>query len=344
MGTAFKGYGKALGSLDPNYGSDKAGMVCGYAFAPSSIGVPIGPDAAVAWLAAAADDEFLWLHFNLANGAATRWLDQHLTLPEAFREATRSNPSTRVELVDDALLAVLNDVLYSAAEVSSASTLTIYVTPRLLISVRSTALRSVDRLRAAVKDGGLFRSPVDLLAHLLRDQAEVLVQIVRDTTAQVDVIEDKLIGDAITASRSRLGSLRRSLVRLQRLLSPEPAALFRLLNRPPPWMAREDLQDLRQAAEELAAAVADSVALVERVRLLQEELVALVNEQTGRTLFVLTVVTVLALPLTIVPGFFGMNVGGLPFSDHPQGFWMVVAGVVSVAACAAFYALGRRGR
>ena len=66
------------------------------------------------------------------------------------------------------------------------------------------------------------------------------------------------------------------------------------------------------------------MALVERVRLLQEELVALVNEQTGRTLFVLTVVTVLALPLTIVPGFFGMNVGGLPFRDHPHGFWMVV--------------------
>ena len=345
MGGVFKGYGKALGSLDPNYGSDKAGMVCGYAFTPSRGGVPIGPDAAAAWLAnPEAEDGFLWLHFNLSNSASTRWLDQHLTLPEGFPDALRANTSTRVELVDDAMLAVLNDVLYSAAEVSSASTLTIFVTSRVLVSARITALQSVDRLRAAVKDAVVFRSPVDLLAHLLRDQAEVLVQIVRDTTAQVDAIEDKLLGQTITSGRSKLGSLRRTLVRLQRLLAPEPAALFRLLNRPPAWMPHEDLQELRQAAEELAAAVADSVALVERVRLLQEELVALVNEQTGRTLFVLTVVTVLALPLTIVPGFFGMNVGGLPFRDHPHGFWMVVAGVVSVAACAAFYALGRRGR
>ena len=58
-------------------------------------------------------------------------------------------------------------------------------------------------------------------------------------------------------------------------------------------MRAEDLRDLRQSAEELAAAVAESVALVERVRLLQEELLSLVSEQTNRTLFVLTVVTVL---------------------------------------------------
>ena len=76
--------------------------------------------------------------------------------------------------------------------------------------------------------------------------------------------------------------------------------------------------ELRQSAEELSAAVADSVALVERVRLLQEELTAHVNEQTNRTLFVLTVVTVLTLPMVIIPGLFGMNVGGVPFSLNEQ--------------------------
>ena len=101
MGGVFKGYGKALGGLDPNYGSDKAGMVCGYAFTPSRGGVPIGPDAAAAWLAnPEAEDGFLWLHFNLSNSASTRWLDQHLTLPEGFPDALRANTSTRVELVD----------------------------------------------------------------------------------------------------------------------------------------------------------------------------------------------------------------------------------------------------
>jgi zinc transporter len=337
---------ETVSTAESTYGSDKAGMVCGYVFRPGEPGRDLDPDGAARRLAAPAgeSDAFLWLHFNLANTASLRWIDQHLMLPDAFREATAANSSTRVELADDVLLAVLNDVLFYAFDASSASTLTICVDPRVLVSARLTPLRSIDRLRASVRRGETFRSPVELLAHLLRDQAEVLVHIVRDTTTQVDVIEDKLLAQAVMAGRSKLGSLRRTLVRLQRLLAPEPAALFRLLNRPPAWIAQDDVRDLRQAAEELAAAVADSAALVERVRLLQEELAALVNEQTSRTLFVLTIVTVLALPMTIIPGFFGMNVGGVPFSASQHGFWTVVALVAGVAGAGAVWALTRRGR
>jgi len=87
--------------------------------------------------------------------------------------------------------------------------------------------------------------------------------------------------------------------------------------------------------------VSDSAALVERIRLLQEELVALINEQTNQTLFVLTVVTVLALPLTIIPGIFGVNVRGIPFSEHDAGFWLVLLLVLAVVGLGAALAWTR---
>ena len=334
----------SVGQAASNYGSDKAGIVCGYAFGPGRPGREIDSVAAAQWLAHPPGDEFIWLHFNLSNSASERWIDQHLVVPAAFREAVGANPSTRVEIAEDFLIAVVNDVLFNAFDASSASTMTLCVDPRVLVSARITPLRSVDRLRAAVKAGESFRSTVELVAHLLRDQAEVLVHIVRDATAQVDIIEDRMIGHTVMSGRSKLGSLRRTLVRLQRLLAPEPAALFRLLNRPPTWMGADDVTDLRQSAEELAAAVADSAALGERVRLLQEELVALVNEQTSRTLFVLTIVTVVALPLTIIPGFFGMNVGGVPLAHNAHGFWLVVGLVAAVVGTGAAVAFRRRDR
>jgi zinc transporter len=209
--------------------------------------------------------------------------------------------------------------------------MTLHVGPRMIVTARTTALRAVDRLRESVKNGEILASPADLLAHLLRDQADVLVAIVRDATLQVDAIEDRIIGQH-RGSRRQLGMIRRVLVRLQRLLAPEPAALFRLLSKPPAWLTESDLAELRNSAEELTAAVADSVALGERVRLLQEELTALLNEQTNETLFILTVVTVLVLPLMIIPGLFGMNVGGVPFADRPGGFWMVVLIVAAASS------------
>jgi zinc transporter len=115
-----------------------------------------------------------------------------------------------------------------------------------------------------------------------------------------------------------------------------------LLNRPPAWIGRDDVADLRQAAEEFATSIGDSAALVERVKLIQEELSALVNEQTGRTLFVLTVVTVLALPVNLVAGLFGMNVGGVPLAANASGFAIVVTLLVALTAVLAWLAFGRR--
>jgi zinc transporter len=212
-----------------------------------------------------------------------------------------------------------------------------------VVSARLRPLRSVDRLRAAVRGGQTFRSPVELLAHLLRDQANVLGDILRKSTARVDQIEDRLLASRVPTDRKQLGALRRSLVRLQRLLAPEPTALFRLLNRPPPWIGRDDVLDLQQAAEEFSAAIGDSSALVERVKLIQEELAALINENTSRTLFVLTVVTVLALPVNLVAGLFGMNVGGVPLTHSTHGFAAVVAALVVLTALLAYVAFRRRG-
>ena len=211
-----------------------------------------------------------------------------------------------------------------------------------MVSARAKALRSIDRLREEVRRGETFRSPAELLAHLLRDQAVVMVEIVRDSTTRVNGVEDGLLANRVGSSRARLGALRRVLVRLQRLLAPEPAALFRLLSRPPSWLSEQDVQDLRQAAEEFSAAVADSAALVERVKMLQEELAALLNERTNRTLFVLTVVTVLALPFNVIGGLFGMNVGGIPFADHTSGFWIVVGLVTAFTVAVGVWALGKR--
>jgi zinc transporter len=336
-----------LQTAEATYGSDKGGLVWGYHFEPGQAARLVDCDTAAQLLGSSRGGShwFLWLHFSLSNAASERWLRQNLSLPEAFHESLhQAVGSTRLEQDGDSLLAVIHDVLFEFTfDASDVSTVSLCVEPRVLVSARPRPLRSLDRLRTAVKSGTHFRSPAELLAHLLRDQANVLVEIVRHSTTRVDTIEDKLLANRIAASRAELGSLRRVLVRLQRLLAPEPAALFRLLSRPPDWVGEEDLQDLRQAAEEFSTVVADSAALVERIKLLQEELAALINEQNNRILFVLTVVTVLAVPFNLIAGLFGMNVGGVPLAHAPHGFAIIIGMVAGFTALAGALILRRRG-
>lgn len=322
------------------YGSDHAGLICAYFF-PADGSAPVSLDAeAAAEHCRPAAEGFTWLHFNLANVAAERWMRSHLELPEAFFESQREGMrSTRVEQEAGSLLAVVNDVAFDFSfDPSNVATLWIAVQPGLAVSARLKPLRSIDRLRSTVRGGETLRSPSDLLAHLLREQAEVMVQIVRDATLRADQAEDELLARH-RGNRTALAAMRRVLVRLQRLLAPEPAALFRLLNRPPAWVSGQDVQELREAAEEFSTVIADTAALVERVKVLQEELAAHVNEQSNRTLFVLTVVTVVALPINLIAGLLGMNVGGVPLAENHHGFWVVLVFVLSLTGLGGMWAM-----
>jgi zinc transporter len=105
------------------------------------------------------------------------------------------------------------------------------------------------------------------------------------------------------------------------------------------------VDELRQSTEEFSVALRDMATLQERIKLLQEELAAAVNEGTSRSLFVLTVVTVLALPINILAGLFGMNVGGIPLAENPHGFWILMSVVIAFTAVAGWLAFrGRRDR
>ncbi|MEC5384280.1 transporter [Uliginosibacterium sp. H3] len=332
---------------DTRYGTDANGLICGFLMSPDAHATALDSTAAAEWIASHAQDSgehFIWLHFNLGHTATEKWLAQHAHLPEEFFDGLREGShATRIELVEPSLLAIVNDVHYDFSfEPSEISTLWLCVSERVVITARRRPLRSIDKLRTAVKAGEIIRSPLELLIHLLRDQADVLVSIVRGVTTRIDQVEDKLLEGKLGLTRAGLGSLRRLLVRLQRLLAPEPASLFRLLQQPPHWIDEADTMELRQSTEEFSVVLRDMSALQERIKLLQEEIAAHVNEQNNRSLYVLTIVTVLALPINIVAGLLGMNVGGIPLAEHAEGFWIIVALIASFTGIAAWWALKDR--
>ena len=334
-------------ALLPTYGADANGLICGFHFRSGHTAEAIdSPTGAAAMVAPPTDGSFVWLHFNLSHTAAEAWLRAHSGLDDSFYEALHEGSrSTRIERVLDTLFAVVNDVTYDFAfEASDVATLWISARSHVVVTARRSPLRSVDRLRAAVKSGEPIASAAALLDHLLRDQADELQRIARKATDRVDEIEDALLAGRTTRLTSELAQLRRMSVRLQRLLAPEPGAFFRMLSSPPPWVTADDRQRLQQASEEFSVVLRDISALQERIKLLQDESAARVAEENNRSLFVLTMVTVLALPINLTSGLFGMNVGGVPFNEHPLGFWIVFALIAAGTAAITWLAWRRVGQ
>jgi zinc transporter len=93
-------------------------------------------------------------------------------------------------------------------------------------------------------------------------------------------------------------------------------------------------------AQRLDALDHEILALRERTRLLQEEITALTQEEANRHLHVLSILTTLFLPPTLITGIFGMNTKGLPFTDNESAFLWATA--LMIGSAIAVYLIMRR--
>jgi len=160
--------------------------------------------------------------------------------------------------------------------------------------------------------------------------AQNFADVIADLADEADDAEDQILTARYQDRGTKLGRMRRLLARLRRHLNANRAVLGTIGARLPDSHPPEERQRLRQASERLDTVAQDLELVQERARLLQEEIAGRVGEATNRNLFVLSIVTTSLLPITVITGAFGMNVGGIPWGDHAGGFWWVI-GVLLLA-------------
>jgi zinc transporter len=285
----------------------------------------------------------LWLHFTLSDVRAQHWIEEQAPIPDDARLAL-CEPDARVgaEIFADSFVAVLGDLHHDfRGDPEQVGELRIYVDARRMISVRRRPLRTTDRLRHEMRSGCEHTTPIALFTHLIELLAHTFAAVVVELTDEIDEAEDRVLAGRYLDQGTSLARMRRVMVRLRRFIASDRAALVHLASRLPAVFAAEDRQHLREAIDTLDAVAQDLELVQERARLLQEEIAGRVGEATNRNLYVLSIVTTLLLPITLITGVFGMNVAGLPWLEHPQGFWLVMV-VMLVALVVSLYFLRRR--
>jgi zinc transporter len=270
-----------------------------------------------------AHDGWLWLHFNLANAQALQWLaSANLQAPAQARELLLSRDNyQQLHTTDDSVYGVISDLMRDIAETTEETGyLRFVMTERILISGRHHALCAVDATRRALEGGRRIESVAALLETIVENVADTMDRISDRIAQSLDEIEEQVLSDVATDLRQKLGRLRRTCVRLHRQLSGLRVVFHRLEQKNP--------ADLKPALQLRAGKLAQRldgldhtiIEMRERSRLLQEELHLKIEEQGNDNIRVLSVLTAVLLPPTLVTGIFGMNTKGLPFTDLDTAF------------------------
>ena len=327
-------------------------LVWAYAFDTDGIahGLEVETLTPVALAAARADHPWLWLHFN-ASDARTAQAIAQLGLPEEANEALLSHDThVSLQLEEETAFGVFVDWHHQRGSDHSRHSfargeaevgwLHFALTDGLIISARRQALRSVEQVRQQVRSGVRFDSAADVLEAIVERFAVSVARATLELGEELDHIEDRVLADRIGEERRDLALLRRHAVHMHRPLT----ALRRVLRQFEQRYAASSDHVLLPAATRLSQRFdeldSDVATLHERARLLQDEVAAKLAEQTNRHLFVLSVVTALLLPPTLVVGVFGMNMENLPLLQSAHGFGIAMG--LCLASSVLVYALLRR--
>ncbi|WP_020180533.1 CorA family divalent cation transporter [Methylopila sp. M107] len=305
-------------------------LICGFSASPAGGAQRLewdGLDAALA-----STDSYCWIHLDAADLRVQRWIESQPNLPaRAKKTLLGEDQLVRFrEAGEGGFAGVLSDLHHDFDDDPSAvGALRVYFDEHRVVTARRHPLQAVDRLRRTLEKQAWEKQscdirPLNLVANLLLHLSDAFVELVQDATEDLDAVEAAILDDAARGAAD-LGRVRRLLARLRRHLGPQRLALGRLAARPPEWASQEDANALRDAVGRLDAVGHDLDLSQERARQLQDERAATLAEITNRNLYVLSIVTAVFLPMTLVTGVFGMNVGGLPGVESPHGFLWTVA-------------------
>ncbi|RTL53703.1 MAG: cobalt transporter [Bradyrhizobiaceae bacterium] len=290
-------------------------------------------------------DGLLWLHFNLADARARQWLSAtELDLPPVAKTLFLSHDNfQQMHSADDSVYGVIADLVRAIDRpTEETGFLRFVMTEKLLVSGRVHALCSVDATRRVLESGQRVSSAAGLLETIVEYVAETMERIADRIEQELDAFEERVLSDDTVDLRKDLGKLRRTCVRLHRQLSGLRFTFHRLEQQDSGALKpalRLRAGKLAQRLDSLDHAV---VEMRERSRLLQEELQLKMEEQSNKSLHLLSVLTALLLPPTLITGIFGMNTKDLPLTDVDGGFvW--AAGMIVVSSALAYFIMKRLG-
>jgi Mg2+ and Co2+ transporter CorA len=107
-----------------------------------------------------------------------------------------------------------------------------------------------------------------------------------------------------------------------------------------PSISRAYADVLARTERRLQPIERDVVAAQGQLRLLREELDLQAGQRTNENVYLLSVITALIMPATLVTGFFGMNTGNMPL-EHGSG-GTVMAAILAIGSSLATWLLLRR--
>jgi magnesium transporter len=235
------------------------------------------------------------------------------------------------------LFAVLHFPVYDkAVQRLNAAELDFFTGQNYLVTFPAVELLPVTRLFRRCEEDDELRDQLFskgsgyLLYHVLDDLFDYCFPILDKIGHKLDSLEDALFEERAEDVVRDISNLKQEIISYRKIIKPERSTL-RLLERRVERFLPEELElyfdDIVDASERIWDLLDNYKEVVEALEDTNE---SVISHRQNRILLILTLVSVILLPLTLITGLFGMNVR-FPGFETATAFWVICGAMVAIA-------------
>jgi magnesium transporter len=281
-----------------------------------------------------------WIHLDTpsaeeATALAERFGWHPLDIEDVLSK--RQRPKIDEYADEGYLFGVLHFPVYDkAVQRLNAAELDFFIGHDYLVTLPAVELLPVTRLfRRCQEDPDLREQLFSkgsgyLLYHVLDDLLDYCFPILDKIGHKLDSIEDAMFEERAEDVVRDISNVKQEIISYRKIIKPERSTL-RLLERHTERFLPEELElyfdDIVDAAERIWDLLDNYKEVVEALEDTNE---SVISHRQNDVLRILTVVSVVLLPLTLITGIFGMNVH-FPGWETAAAFWAIAGGMLTLA-------------
>lgn len=220
----------------------------------------------------------------------------------------------------------------------------IFIGPNQFITIRTGALPLFDRIRHEIADSEVrcLKTAKDIFGRLSSGLVDAFEKKIFSLSDEVVGIEEQYFRSGSRFDFDQARSFRVDAIRTRRSLTTMKYVLSLVRSDTDVFSITGNAQaPLSQAIEMIQVHLDSLDDLLARIDILQTQDDSLLSRGISRSSFNLTIVATVFLPLTFVSGLLGMNVGGIPDTHSPWGFWGITGAMLILSGCLWVYLFKR---
>jgi magnesium transporter len=264
----------------------------------------------------------------------------------AIEDAVAESHHPKIEAYDGYLYLILHGINFQVVEHEFATHDTdFFLGPNYLVTVHAGTTRTIPAIRDLMRRNGrvLGEGAPALLHRIVDSMIEHYRPEVEKLEDRIDAIEKEVFDQPPSDIVRRLLDLKKDVASLRRVVIPQRDVVGRLARREFPVIDSEVAYRFRDVYDHLVRMTDEALMFQDRITGLLEAHVSNVSNRLNEVMKVLTVIATIFMPLTVLTGAYGMNVGlpRFPGGDGAQFWW--VFGIMLCASAAMLSWFRKRG-